>query len=260
MFFKKSSNLIFLLINFISIQSLFAEKSYSHPVYFNTLSHFSNYVITISGGPAWTKTGKTQTFYVQPDVQNTYAASNKTNSLTTGELFLGLQYTLSEQFNGQLGLAIAGSSMADLSGQIWQDADANYNNFNYSYHVSQFRLGLKGKLISLVNPIIPRIQFYISGSVGIGFNRAFNYQATPTISEAVAAPNFTSKTTTALTYTLGVGIQKSFHTHWQIGLGYEFADWGQSNLGSALGQTINSELHLNHLYTNELQFSISYIA
>lgn len=217
-------------------------------------------MVTVSGGPAWTSAGKTQTFYVQSDVQNTYAANNKTQTLGTGELFLGAQRTLNERFNGQLGLAVAGSGMAKLSGQIWQDADADYNNFNYTYNINQFRLGLRGKLIAKTNPINPVIQPYVSGGVGVGFNRAFNYQVTPTIAEAVAAPGFTAGTTTALTYTLGAGIQKSFHTHWQIGMGYEFSDWGQSNLSRATGQTTSSGLHLNHLYSNELQFSLSYIA
>jgi opacity protein-like surface antigen len=227
---------------------------------YNKISKFSPYVITISGGPAWTSAGKTQTFYLQSDVQNTYAANNKTNTLGTGELFLGLQRTLREKFTGQLGLALAGSGMANLSGSVWQDADPNFNNFNYTYSVNQFRVALKGKLIAEKNPLTQLVQPYISGGVGVGFNHAYNYQATPTLFQAVVAPGFSANTTTAFTYTIGAGMQKSLNTNWQAGIGYEFADWGQSSLGAASGQTLNSGLSLNHLYTNQLQFSLSYVA
>ena len=211
-------------------------------------------------GPAWTSSGKTQTFYLQSDVQNTYVANNKINTIGTGELFLGIQRPLHEKFTGHLGLALAGSGMATISGSIWQDADPNFNNFNYTYNVNQFRVALKGKLIADNKLSKLKLQPYISGSVGVGFNRSYNYKAIPTLSEAVAASGFIANTTSAFTYTIGVGIQKSFNTHWQAGVGYEFADWGQSSLDAALGQALNSGLSLNHLYTNQLQFSLNYVS
>ena len=53
---------------------------------------------------------------------------------------------------------------------------------------------------------------------------------------------------TALTYTLGTGVQKILNAHWQVGVGYEFSDWGQSSLGRASEQTLHSGLELNHVY------------
>jgi hypothetical protein len=43
-------------------------------------------------------------------------------------------------------------------------------------------------------------------------------------------------------------------------MGYEFADWGQSHLGSAQGQTLGRGLSLQHLYTNGLMFNLTYTA
>lgn len=154
---------------------------------------------------------------------------------------------------------MGGSGIAKLSGQIWQDGYAEYNNFYYTYKLTQVRFGLKSKLFFQASSKMRSLQPFLSGGVGLGFNRAFNYQATPTISEAVAAPNFTNNTATSFTYTLGVGVQKALYTHWYLGVGYEFADWGKSNLGAAPGQTVNAGIKLNHLYTNGVQFSLSFI-
>lgn len=70
--------------------------------------------------------------------------------------------------------------------------------------------------------------------------------------------NFASNTTTAFTYTLGAGVQRHLNPHWQVGIGYEFSDWGSSQLNRASGQTLNSGLLLSHLYTNELLFNLTY--
>lgn len=255
-------NLMLLLLGCACVQTSIAATPQREALSFlKTIpGYFSNYVITVSGGPSFSKVGETQTFYLQSDLQNTYAANKKTQTIGTGELFFGLRHTLGEYLDGQLGLALAASSTAKASGQIWQDADAEYNNFIYSYHIKQSRLGLKAKLITRKNPFISFVQPYISGSVGLGFNRASNYQTAATIPEAVIGPNFSANTTQVLSYTLGVGIQTSIDGHWQVGLGYEFADWGQNHLGRAPYQTVNSGLLINHLYTNELQFSLSFIA
>ncbi len=78
--------------------------------------------------------------------------------------------------------------------------------------------------------------------------------------EALPNSNFTNHTKTAFTYTLGAGVQKALNDHWQAGVGYEFADWGKSELGRALGQTMNSGLTLNHLYTNAVLLNLTYVA
>lgn len=101
---------------------------------------------------------------------------------------------------------------------------------------------------------------WVSASLGVGFNDAHDFQNTPLISEAVTMPNFASNTKTSFSYTLGVGIQKTLSPHWQVGMGYEFADWGQSQLNRASSQTLNSGLSLNHLYTNGVLFNLTYLA
>jgi len=72
--------------------------------------------------------------------------------------------------------------------------------------------------------------------------------------------NFGNYTQISFTYTVGAGIQKVINSNWQAGVGYKFADWGQSHLNPAGGQTFGTGLSLHHLYTNGLMFNITYTA
>lgn len=216
-----------------------------------------NYVVTLSAGPTWADPGKTQTFYLAPEIEKTYVADNSTRTLAAGEIFLGVQKVLSEHTLGQLGLAVAGAGNAKLSGIIWDDADPQFDNFSYSYRINHLHVAAKAKLLfDRGYVVIP----WISASAGVGFNHAYDFNNTPLIFEAVQMPNFSSNTKTAFTYTLGAGIQKAISNHWQVGVGYEFADWGKSQLDRAAGQTLNSGLSLDHLYTNGVMFNITYLA
>lgn len=215
------------------------------------------WVGSIAAGPVWARGGETQTFYLAPEIEKTYAARKSSNALASGELFAGLQKSLTSQWVGQLGLALAATGDAKLQGIIWDDADPQFNNYSYQYKVGNTRVALKGKLLFDKGYwAMP----WVSASVGAGFNRAHAFTNTPLIFEALPNTNFSSNTKTAFTYTLGAGVQKTMSEHWQVGVGYEFADWGKSGLGRASGQTLNTGLKLNHLYTNGVLFNLTYVA
>ena len=133
----------------------------------------------------------------------------------------------------------------------------SFNNYTYNHQVRHTHLALKGKLLADRSYILTP---WVSGSLGVGFNQAHGFSNAPTISQAVVMPNFASNTTTAFTYTLGVGVERHVNQHWEVGVGYEFADWGKSQLNRASGQTLNSGLSLSHLYANGFLFSLTYHA
>lgn len=214
-------------------------------------------VLTVSVGPSWYDPGETQTFFLQPDIQKTYSAQKSTKTLVSGEVFLGQQRAFNPNFAWQIGLALAASSNAKLSGDIWEDADPDFNNFWYKYSVNHEHIAVKSKILASG---LRFVQPYISGSVGVGFNHAHDFTITPKIFQEIPAPGFNNNTNTAFTYTLGAGIQRAITKSISVGIGYEFADWGRSDLASAPGQTMNSGLQLNHIYTNQLQFSLSFVA
>ncbi len=215
-----------------------------------------NWVVTVSGGHVWANGGETQTFYLAEEIEKTYLARKSNSILPEGELFLGVQKSLANQFQAQLGVAVAVAGNAKMSGEIWDDADPQFNNYIYSYRVGHAHVALKGKLLAdrgyFVTP-------WISGAIGVGFNRASGFTNTPVIFEAVVNPNFSARSQTAFTYTLGAGVQKALNQNWQVGIGYEFADWGKSQLGRASEQTLNSGLKLDHLYTNGVLLNVTYI-
>lgn len=216
-----------------------------------------DYVFTLSGGASQVQGGVSQTLTLQPDVQKRYEASGNKQIVASGELFFGMQSLLSPNFVGQLGVTAAGSSDAKFQGNIWEDADPDFNDFTYAYKVSHSHVAIKGKLIAIdfidVDP-------YLSVSLGVGFNHAYDYSVTPLLFSQLPAPNFGSQRTTAFTYTLGLGIQKELFPCLQAGVGYEFANWGKNELARAEGQTLGTGILLSHLYTNQIQFSLSFLA
>ena len=217
----------------------------------------SSGVATLSLGPVWENTGNTQTFYLAPNIEKAYAANHVSHALVDGEIFLGIQKPIREKLAGQIGLAVATTGNASLSGNIGDDAHSQFNNYTYDYQVRHTHVAIKGKLLSDRGYVVTP---WVSGSVGVGFNQSHDYSNTPSISEAVVMPDFASNTTTAFTYTVGAGIQRRLNQHWQAGIGYEFADWGRSQLNRASGQTLNNGLSLSHLYTNGFLFNLTYSA
>lgn len=215
------------------------------------------WVATLSVGPVWEHGGKTQTFNLTPDIEKTYTANQSTKALSDGEVFVGLQKRLSYTLQGQLGLAVAATTNARFSGVIWDDANPEFNNYIYNYKLQHTQVAVKGKLLADTGYWFTP---WLSGSAGLGFNDAHAFNNTPIIFEALPSPNFASHRETTFTYTLAAGLQKAVNNHWQIGVGYEFADWGKSQLGRALGQTLNDGLALNHLYTNGVLLNLTYLS
>jgi opacity protein-like surface antigen len=227
----------------------------------NTTAFNTDLLIGLSAGPTWVSGNQTQTINLQPDIVKTYTASQTNNVIPSFEFFIGCQkpiaaHLVSPSFLGQLGLRIAEAGNANLKGNIWEDADPNFNNFNYQYKINHVDVSMKGRLIGDFGYVVKP---YISGSIGVGFNRAYGFTVTPIISEAVAPPTFASNTTTTVSFTLGIGLQKTIYENLQVAIGYEFADWGRSSLSPAAEQTTSRGPTLNHLYAQTLQFSLFYV-
>lgn len=218
-----------------------------------------SWLASLSLGAAWANAGETQTFYLAPAIRKTYSATKKSTVLFAGELFVGMEKSLSSQWRGELGLALATTGNAKLQGEIWDDANVRFNNYSYNYTVANTRLGLKGKLL-YDNDNSLCLMPWVSASAGVGFNRSNDFTNTPLIFEAVPNENFSNNTSTDFSYTLGVGLDKSISQHCRVGVAYEFSDWGKSSLGRASGQTLGSGLALNHLYTNGVMFNLTYLA
>ncbi len=213
-------------------------------------------VTTLSAGFGWYNSGQTQTIAIQPDIEKTYTAAHTNDAIAEGELFVGWQRPLHAHLLGQAGVALAGSSRAGFSGDIWEDANPELSNYTYNYGIQHTHVAIEGKLLADMDLLFTP---YVNGSIGVGFNKAQNFVIHPKLEEEIPAPGFQSHTTTAFTYTAGIGVQKALNQHWQAGLGYLFSDWGKSQLASAPGQTLNSGIALSHTYVNSVLFNLSYL-
>jgi len=151
------------------------------------ITPINKHILAISGGPAWYHAGKMQTLYIQPDFPNTYNPEKNTDVFANAELFAGFQRTLTCTILGQLGIAVAATSSVTEKGSIWEFSDPIFDNFIYQYNMTHLHVAMKGKALSAYfsEYNLP----YLSGSAGIGFNRAYSYNTTPQLFEAVSPPN-----------------------------------------------------------------------
>ena len=252
----KDENVYMMLkIIFLSLTSLcFAMPALAGEM--NNTLH--DYFISLSVGPSWTNPGLTQSIALQPDLINTYISQNPSNThaLVNGEIFLGVQSHFLQHIQSQFGLALYASSQAKLQGYIQVDGNPNFQNYADQYQINHEHVALKSKFI-VENAF--NINPYVSGSLGVGFNRSYGYSMTPLILPAVPMPFFQSHTQVTLSYSAGAGFQRALNKHFTVALGYQFVSWGTSHLAPADGQASSKGLRLNNLYTQGIEFNLSYL-
>lgn len=210
----------------------------------------------LSAGPSWGSAGRNQTLDLGAGVRNTYTANHQSNTLANYELFLGMQTPLGEKVLGQFGVDFAATSDARLSGDIWANGNPTANNYSYEYQLRHNHVAAKAKFIGDFCWVI---QPWISATLGMAFNQSHGYSSRPTVAGFPSLPIFASKTISAFTYAVGVGIQYPFAKNFQVGVGYEFTDWGHSRLGPMDGAATNQTLSLPHFYTNSVMFNLAYV-
>jgi|GEM_PF-591897 len=215
--------------------------------------------ISFNIGPAFTEPGFTQTLLLWPETQNTYLSTGDTDTVGFIEVFFGGTRHFNKGYDAALGLSLLGSTNMNPEGDVLIASSPQFNNFFYSYKINHSHIALKGKLSSETFFHVPSVQPYVSGSVGVGFNYAYQFGMTPKLFEAVTPPLFQPNTETSFIYTVGIGLQKPLNNHWLIGAGYTFSDWGQSKLAAAPEQTLTGHgLTLNRLYVNAIELGFTY--
>lgn len=217
-------------------------------------SFFSSGFLTVGFGAYWQGAGQSQTLQPANDVERAYTADNSNRSVVGGSLFAGVRQSVAENLELQIGPSFTRSASTTLSGAIWEDADPQFDNHSYQYDVRHTQLALKAKL-ALDAGIVVRP--WVSAGLGIAFNESQGYTSTPKIAEAVEGARFADNTTTAFSYSLGLGVETTLTAGWHAGLGYEFSDWGKSALGSTGGQA--PSLSIPHLYTSGITLTVTYL-
>lgn len=214
--------------------------------------------VTFSLGAAWIPSIKMQTIEVQPSLLQSYVPTSSSKTNTSASLFAGFQRSLNERVIMDLGVSAAVLSTLRIQGDIWQDADPDFNNLIYSYKANYSYLALKSKLTANVSQVA---QPYISGSIGVGFNRSDYFTNQSKLFQVLPDPEFQRHTKNSMVVSLGAGIQKTITEHCSISLGYEWTNWGSNYLLSPANQVpLQTTLGSNHLYTNQLQIGLGIVA
>ncbi len=211
-----------------------------------------NRLFAFSIGPAWSRNGQSQTLTLQPGVVNTYSAKIENNVFPYMEALIGMERQLSQMVYAQLGVEVGGGSTARFRGTITQANNPNYNEDTYSYNVNELRVLAKGKVLFDLNFYATRP--FLSAGIGMGFNHAYSYATQPSSSFI-----FKANTKMALASTLGVGFEEVINDHWHAAIGYEFANWGRSQLDAATNQSTTPGLVENNIYINSVLISLLYL-
>ena len=212
------------------------------------------YLVDLSLGPAWVSGIKEnpQRFNQDTDYEMEYLYNKTSNSpLLDAELFLGIQKAVSADIIGQLGLVTTATSIISLKGTIWEFSDPTFNNFAYKYKLSHTDVGIKGKLILKTNLFVNP---YVSSNIGMNFNQTQGLAVSPLTEEETYNPPIENHRSSSFMYSFGIGVQKTINTNWQLAIGYQFKNLGQTSLIVDGDQLSSSELHLNFL-----QFEVTYL-
>lgn len=221
--------------------------------------HWLNPILTLSAGLASAQVGEDQTLTREGDFTlYKYSADKNSNRFSAG-VFVGTEFSVHPCIDLILGLGYYVPSNFSVTGRLTQGVDEpSFNEFSYRYKISSQQLLAEGKLLWNVKRF-----FYPYFSVGMGaaFNTAYNYSVDVLPPFLTFSPQFSNHSTTAFTYSLGLGVDMDIYKHWRAGLGYRFSDFGKVSLGSGqLGfAPFAPRLQQDHLYTQEVMAQISYI-
>lgn len=222
-----------------------------------SLAYNIDRIISFSIGPSWSNNGQSQTLTLQPNVQNHYQASFRNNVFPYGEIFFGMEKQLEKSLWAQLGVELGAGGTARFRGDIWENANPNTIDNTYSYKVNEGRILAKMKLLADLNFYGTRP--FANVGLGGGFNHAYGYETQPTTPNGpVSAYRFNSKVSKSFAWTAGFGFEEILNEHWHASIGYEFANWGKSQLGSAYTQTVGEGLVVNNIYLNTLLLTLTY--
>lgn len=190
-------------------------------------------VLTLSGGVGrYAINLKSQTYLGTDDNVFRFYNSKGNSNVGMGGLFLGAEHAL--QWPGmfvQGGLEFNAFSQGEVRGQHLVGIEPETSSlYRYSYGVKSQQLLAMAKMFTTVRDIYhPNL----SAGLGASFNRSdsFSVRALETGSLNLA-PAFPAHTQTALSYSLGLGVDADISQRLRFGLGYRFSDLGKSALGA----------------------------
>jgi opacity protein-like surface antigen len=105
-----------------------------------------------------------------------------------------------------------------------------------------------------------QISPYVTGGVGVAFNRGANYSETAleNVTPRVS-PAFDNHTNTKFTYSVGAGLDWQVSPKLILSLGYQFQDLGSVSSGTGTGLWAGDALRSGSYRSSSVLFSTSYL-
>lgn len=218
-------------------------------------------VLTITGGTAFSsRIGSNNTLPTVDSSTYVYSPSTDNDYANIVGFFIGGEYCNDPTYSTQLGLGYYQTSSFVVNGTVTQGVDPGSSNiFNYSYTLKSQELLIEGKILLNMgdaNNYHPYFEF----GLGESYNRTGNFSVTyPTF--LTFTPIFADNSTASFAFNLGLGIDVDLSTHWRGGVGYRYANLGNSNLGAAQidGTTISGNLQQENVYVSEIVAQFTYV-
>ncbi|MFI4918956.1 MAG: outer membrane protein [Legionellales bacterium] len=222
-------------------------------------------LVTVNAGSAHTFVGSDDNLF-------NYQGQSNSDATVLAGAFLGAEHQLPHPgLFVQTGLEYSyfgnGSTKGANSVGIEPDTSTYYH---YSWRVQTQQVLAVAKLFTTSKlPILSQNDLYPYLSLGLGaaFNKAKQFSASPEGSGSFnVTPAFNSNSTSAFSYSLGLGVDTNIDPHLRVGLGYRFSSFGKAALGD--GQVVFNQykfpvpfsLDAHHAYANQIIAQLSYLA
>lgn len=219
-------------------------------------------IIGIGGGfSSPTNSGQSQNFPIKNSLTDEFYdySANHTNQISgLFDGFIGIEQKLGSSWLVQAGLDYTQASPFSAKGTLTQGVDAASEDF-YTYHyqiITRQLLVTTKWLYQFKKCLLP----YLFVGIGPSFNKAYDYDTNVPVDLAFTR-QYSSHTTSAFSYALGLGFDANINSHIRLGIEYRFADLGKVQLGSAMIDTtsVSGTLSQSNFYTNELLARLTYI-
>ena len=146
------------------------------------------------------------------------------------------------------------NSNTSISGHVWEQGSALFDNFTYRYNVRSLGLMAESRIISEKYTLKP----YLLGGIGSAWNTSHKYRQVANNDQAVSLIQpFPSRRSTNFSYEIGAGIGYNVKNTF-ISLEYKFQDLGQSQLGLPPSQLINDPVTAK-IQSNQLMLNVTYL-
>lgn len=218
-------------------------------------------ILTVNAGAAFSNPGESKNFPANASVFSfyDYDASDTSRARFLGGIFVGAEFLIQPEFlSMQAGLSYYQPVPFTLTGDVTQGVDvASENQYSYQYSIQSQQVLLESKLLYNVRHYHP----YITAGIGAAFNKSKDYEVDIDPPFTTFSIQFKDNTNTSFMYRIGLGIDVDITKNARLGVGYRYADLGETETGHGVIDSIATHHRLleSRLYTNEILAQFTFI-